>query len=66
MADVVPQTNELPNGIAGPAEWEQVLALVRAGRHVCERAHSSKFGPGEIRSQIDNRDDAATHGGGHH
>jgi hypothetical protein len=64
MADVVPQVNELPNGIAGPAEWEQVLALVRAGRTYAN-VHSSKFGPGEIRSQIDNRDDG-DHGGGHH
>ena len=63
MADVVPQVNELPNGIAGPAEWEQVLALVRAGRTYAN-VHSSKFAPGEIRSQIDNRDDG-DHGGHH-
>lgn len=56
MADVVAQVNELPNGIAGPADWDEVLGLIRAGLTYAN-VHSSKFGPGEIRSQIDNRDD---------
>jgi hypothetical protein len=64
MADVVTQASEATNGIVGPAEWEQVLALIRAGRTYAN-VHSSKFGPGEIRSQIDNRDDG-DHGGRHH
>lgn len=56
MADVVAQVNELPNGIAGPADWDEVLGLIRAGLTYAN-LHSSKFPPGEIRSQIDNRDD---------
>lgn len=56
MADVVAQVNELPNGIAGPADWDEVLGLIRAGLTYAN-VHSSKFPPGEIRSQIDNRDD---------
>ena len=61
MADVVAQVNELPNGIAGPAEWDEVLGLIRAGLTYAN-VHSAKFAPGEIRSQIDNRDDDG-HGG---
>jgi hypothetical protein len=61
-ADVVAQVNELPNGIAGPADWEQVLGLIRAGVTYAN-VHSSKFPPGEIRSQLDNRDDGGN--GGH-
>ena len=56
VADVAAQVNELPNGIAGPADWEQVLGLIRAGRTYAN-VHSVKFGAGEIRSQIDNGDD---------
>ena len=63
MADVVAQPNELPNGIAGPADWNQLLGLIRAGRTYAN-VHSAKFGGGEIRSQIDNRDDG-DHGGHH-
>jgi hypothetical protein len=54
------------NGIAGPTpttegEFEEVLRLIRAGRTYVN-VHSAKFPPGEIRSQIDNRDDD-DHGG---
>ena len=58
-ADVQAQT---ANGIAA-GEWEEVVALIRAGRTYAN-VHSVKFPPGEIRSQIDNRD-AAGHGGHH-
>lgn len=46
------------NGIEGPtpAEWSQLLELVRAGRTYAN-VHSSKFPGGEIRSQLDNGDD---------
>ena len=50
------------NGIAA-GEWEEVVALIRAGRTYAN-VHSSKFAPGEIRAQIDNRDDGGH--GGHH
>jgi hypothetical protein len=58
--------NQPGNGIVGatattPGEWEEVLALIRAGRTYVN-VHSSKFPPGEIRSQLDNRDDG-DHGG---
>jgi hypothetical protein len=49
-------------GIAA-GEWEEVLGLIRAGRTYVN-VHSSMFPPGEIRSQIDNRDDG-DHGGSH-
>ncbi len=42
------------NGIA-PGEFAEVIALIRAGRTYVN-VHSSKFPPGEIRSQIENRD----------
>ena len=58
-ADV--QTNA-GNGIA-PGEFEEVVALIRAGRTYVN-VHTVKFPPGEIRSQIDNRDDGGH--GGHH
>lgn len=51
---------DLPaNGIAGapvttPGEFEEVLALIKAGKTYVN-VHSSKFLPGEIRSQLDNR-----------
>jgi hypothetical protein len=41
------------NGIAA-GEFEEVVALIRAGRTYVN-VHSAKFGPGEIRSQIDGR-----------
>ena len=50
------------NGIAA-GEWEEVVALIRAGRTYAN-VHSTKFAPGEIRSQIDNRDDGGH--AGHH
>ena len=48
------------NGIAGaptttPGEFAEVIGLIRAGRTYVN-VHSSKFPPGEIRSQIDDRD----------
>ena len=60
-ADVQAQT---ANGIAGPAEWSEVLGLIRAGRTYAN-VHSAKFPGGEIRSQLDNGgDDSDDHG--HH
>jgi hypothetical protein len=49
------------NGIAGPTattpgEFAEVVALVRAGATYVN-VHSTKFGAGEIRSQIANRND---------
>jgi CHRD domain len=46
------------NGIAGPTattpgEFAEVIELVRAGKTYVN-VHSTKFTPGEIRSQIDN------------
>ncbi len=60
-ADVQAQT---ANGIAGPAEWSEVLGLIRAGKTYAN-VHSSKFPPGEIRSQIDNGDDDSDDHGHH-
>ena len=57
-ADVQAQT---ANGIAGPAEWAEVLGLIRAGRTYAN-VHSVKFGGGEIRGQLDNgADDHGDH-----
>ena len=58
--------NQPANGIVGatattPGEFEEVVALIRAGRTYVN-VHTVKFPPGEIRSQIDNRDDG-DHGG---
>jgi hypothetical protein len=49
------------NGIAGaplttPGEFDEVVRLIRAGRTYVN-VHTVKFPPGEIRSQIDNRDE---------
>lgn len=52
------------NGIAA-GEWEEVLALVRAGR-TYTNIHSTKFTGGEIRSQIDEGDDDSDDHGNHH
>jgi len=61
-ADVRAQT---ANGIAGPAEWQEVLGLIRAGRTYAN-VHSTKFTGGEIRAQLDNGDDDSDdHGKGH-
>lgn len=46
-ADIIPQA---ANGIAA-GEFEEVLGLIRAGKTYVN-VHSAKFGPGEIRSQI--------------
>jgi hypothetical protein len=53
---------DLPaNGIVGatattPGEFAEVIRLIRAGRTYVN-VHSAKFTGGEIRSQLDNRDD---------
>ena len=56
-ADVQAQAG---NGIAA-GEFEEVIGLIRAGRTYVN-VHSTKFPPGEIRAQIDNRDSSG-HGG---
>lgn len=61
-ADVITQT---ANGIAGPADWHEVVALIRAGKTYAN-VHTAIFGAGEIRSQIDNGDDDSDDHGGHH
>lgn len=53
--------NQAANGIAGPTattpgEFEEVVRLIRAGRTYVN-LHTAKFPPGEIRSQINNRDE---------
>jgi hypothetical protein len=50
------------NGIAAQ-EFAEVVRLIRAGRTYAN-VHSDTFPPGEIRSQLDNRDDD-DHGGEH-
>jgi CHRD domain-containing protein len=50
-ADVIPQA---ANGIAGPADFDDVLDLIRRG-HSYVNIHTVVIGAGEIRSQIDNR-----------
>lgn len=57
------------NGIVGatpmaPGEFEEVLALIRAGKTYVN-VHSAKFPPGEIRSQLDNRGADRDERGGH-
>ena len=61
MADVRAQA---ANGIAGPAEWSEVLGLIRAGRTYAN-VHSSKFPGGEVRSQLNNGDHDDDHGHQH-
>ena len=58
------------NGIAGPTpttagEFAEVVALIRAGKTYVN-IHSTKFAPGEIRSQIDGHDRNDDHGHGGH
>jgi hypothetical protein len=48
------------NGIVGavgltPGEFEEVIALIKAGKTYVN-VHTTKFAPGEIRSQLENRD----------
>ncbi len=52
-ADVIALT---ANGIAGPADFAEVVALIRAGLTYVN-VHTTGIPPGEIRSQIDNGDD---------
>ena len=57
------------NGIAGatamtPGEFAEVVALIKAGKTYVN-VHSSKFPPGEIRSQLDNRGNENNEPGGH-
>ena len=54
-ADVIAQA---ANGIVGPADFADVVALIRAGRSYAN-VHTAIIAAGEIRSQIDN-------GGGDH
>jgi hypothetical protein len=49
-ADVIALT---ANGIAGPADFAEVVALIRAGLTYVN-VHTATIGAGEIRSQIDN------------
>ena len=63
-ADIIVQT---ANGVdaATPEEFAQVISLIKAGKTYVN-VHSSKFAPGEIRSQLDNRSgDNGGHGIGH-
>jgi len=61
------------NGIVGatattPGEFAEVVALIRAGKTYVN-VHTTKFAPGEIRSQLDNRGNLGNspdgHGGDH-
>ena len=52
VANIIPVA---ANGISA-GEWDQVLGLIRAGRTYAN-VHTSTFGGGEIRSQLDNGDD---------
>ena len=57
--------NQAANGIAGatattPGEFAELVALIRAGKTYVN-VHTTKFPPGEIRSQID--EGHASHGG---
>lgn len=66
-ADIAVATGTIASGIetATPEEFAQVISLIKAGKTYVN-VHSSKFGPGEIRSQLDNRGgDNGDHGRGH-
>ena len=52
-ADVIALTG---NGIAGPADFAEVVALIRAGLTYVN-VHTATIPAGEIRSQIDNTAD---------
>jgi CHRD domain len=54
-ADVNGQAPAVGQGIA-PGEFEELVAAIRAGVTYAN-VHSSKFGPGEIRGQIDDPGD---------
>ena len=64
FADIIVQT---ANGIdAGtPEEFAQVVSLIKAGKTYVN-VHTTKFPPGEIRSQLDNRGGDNGDQGGHH
>jgi hypothetical protein len=62
-ADVIAQT---ANGIAGPADFAEVVALIRGG-HTYANVHTAVIGAGEIRSQIGNgHRDGSHHGHDNH
>jgi hypothetical protein len=66
-ADIAVATGTIASGIATatPEEFAQLISLIKAGKTYVN-VHSSKFQPGEIRSQLDNRDDEnGNHGKGH-
>ena len=52
-ADLVPVA---ANGIAGPADFDEVVAAIRAGRTYIN-VHTANIGAGEIRSQLSNGDE---------
>ena len=58
-ADVIAQT---ANGIAGPADFAEVVALIRGG-HTYANVHTATIGAGEIRSQIGHGDQDDGHHG---
>ena len=66
-ADIAVATGTIASGIATatPEEFAQLISLIKAGKTYVN-VHSSKFQPGEIRSQLDNRGgDNGDHGRGH-
>ncbi len=51
----VPRSRRAPGGQGiAPGEFEELVAAIRAGRTYAN-VHSTKFGPGEIRGQINDR-----------